>query len=78
MGSHCDNQRNQLLPITVGLDNTGGICYMNAILQCFSNIEELSKFFLNKFKISKNDQHKRLSNEYCKVIQNLWNRKKKW
>ena len=76
MGSHCDNQRNQLLPITVGLDNTGGICYMNAILQCFSNIEELSKFFLNKFKISKNDQHKRLSNEYCKVIQNLWNRKK--
>jgi len=76
MGSLCDNQRNQLLPITVGLDNTGGICYMNAILQCFSNIEELSKFFLNKFKISKNDQHKRLSNEYCKVIQNLWNRKK--
>ena len=33
------------IPILAGLDNIGATCYMNATLQCLSNIDELTNFF---------------------------------
>ena len=61
-------------PILVGLNDIGGTYYMNATIQCLSNTDELTEFFLNKFKYEPNDNNKIISNEYYKVIKNLWNR----
>ena len=47
---------------------------MNATLQCLSNTDELTKYFLNKFKFDANDNNKIMSNSYYNVIKNLWNR----
>ena len=47
---------------------------MNATLQCLSNTDELTKYFLNKFKYNANDNNKIMSNAYYNVIKNLWNR----
>ena len=63
---------NELIPITVGLNNIGATCYMNATLQSLSNVKELSNYFLHKF--IPNDPNKRLSNEYYTVVKNLWDR----
>ena len=61
------------LPIdgTIGLQNVGATCYMNATLQCFSNIEKLRTYFLdNKSKI-KNEKNK-LSSSLLTIFENLW------
>ena len=59
-------------PILIGLNNIGATCYMNATLQCLSNTKKLTDYFLNNFK---NDApNKIMTNEYYKVIKNLWNR----
>ena len=59
-------------PILVGLNNIGATCYMNATLQCLSNTKKLTEYFLKEFK---NDNlNKIMTNEYYKVIKNLWNR----
>ena len=63
----------ELTPITIGLDNIGATCYMNATLQSFSNVPQLTSYFLKKYKPDKN---KRMSNEYYTVIQNLWDKDK--
>ena len=47
---------------------------MNATLQCLSNTSELTNYFLKKYKYNINDNNKLISNEYYKVINNLWNR----
>ena len=60
----------EIVPITVGLNNIGATCYMNATLQSLSNVKELSNYFMNKFKPI--DPKKRLSNEYYIVVKNLW------
>ena len=60
----------EIAPITVGLNNIGATCYMNATLQSLSNIPQLTYFFLNKF--SDKDPKKKMSNEYYKVVKNLW------
>jgi len=62
------------IPILVGLNNIGATCYMNATLQCLSNTDELTKYFLNKFKFDDSDNNKIISNAYHNVIKNLWNR----
>ena len=63
---------NELIPITVGLNNIGATCYMNATLQSLSNVKELSNYFLHKF--IPNAPNQRLSNEYYTVVKNLWDR----
>ena len=66
------NKYNELIPITIGLDNIGATCYMNATLQSFSNTKELRDYFLKKF--DKSDPNKKMSNAFCEVILNLWNK----
>ena len=60
-------------PILVGLNNIGATCYMNATLQCLSNTKRLTEYFLTNFK--NDNSNKIMTNEYYKVISNLWNRK---
>ena len=71
---HEENLLLKKIPILVGLNNIGATCYMNATLQCLSNTDELTKYFLNKFKFDANDNNKIMSNAYYNVIKNLWNR----
>ena len=47
---------------------------MNATLQSLSNTDKLTDYFLNNFKYEPNNQQKIMSNEFYKVIVNLWNR----
>jgi len=61
-------------PILVGLDNIGATCYMNATLQSLSNTIPLTDYFLKKYK---EETNRNMSNEYYKVIKNLWNRENK-
>ena len=63
------NDYEKLIPITVGLDNIGATCYMNATIQSFSSIRELSFYFKEKYVPNKD---KKMSYEYYTVIQNLW------
>ena len=59
----------------VGLQNVGATCYMNAALQCLSNIPKLRIYFLkNKLKINKARQN-RLSSSLLTVFENLWENK---
>ena len=60
------------IPIIIGLNNIGATCYMNATLQCLSNTDKLTKYFLNKYKFIPGNKNKIMSNEYYKVIVNLW------
>ena len=66
------NKYNELIPITIGLDNIGATCYMNATLQSFSNTKELRDYFLKKF--DKSDPNKKMSNAFHEVILSLWNK----
>ena len=61
----------------VGLANIGATCYMNATLQCFSNIIRLRQALLDKktYKILQKgkDANKVLSFAFAEVLKNLWN-----
>ena len=59
-------------PSLIGLENIGGTCYMNASLQCMSNVIELSRFFLKKDLWLINNNKKELSPAYQEVVYNLW------
>ena len=68
-----ENNKNNLIEskktILRGLNNIGATCYMNATLQCLSNTKKLTEYFLNKYK---EDPNKKMANEYCEVLKNLW------
>ena len=65
------------LPNLVGLQNIGATCYMNATLQALSNTNSLTEYFLNPSKFNPNNPNKKMSNEYYKVLRNLWSDTKK-
>ena len=56
----------------IGLGNIGATCYMNATLQCLSNTDKLTTYFLYRFKYNKNDSSKKISNNFYIVLHNLW------
>ena len=67
---------NKSTPGLIGLLNIGATCYMNATLQCFSNIGRLRAYLLSK-EIYKNlenekDTNKKLSFALAEVLKNLW------
>ena len=66
-------------PPLIGLDNIGATCYMNATLQCFSNIEPFVNFFkydqnlINKVRNEINNKTKStLSSSFKLLIEKLW------
>ena len=68
---------NSKIPNTVGLQNIGATCYMNATLQALSNTDKFTEYFLNIYHSNPSDTSKRMSNEMYKVLYNLWSNTKK-
>ena len=69
------------VPTLIGLNNIGATCFMNATLQCLSQTEALTEYFLNtrnKDKIInnnialKNRNDNQLSPVYLELINKLW------
>ena len=59
----------------IGLMNIGAICYMNATLQCFSNIPKLREYLTEKKMFNKLKKYKsnhKLSFALAEVLTNLW------
>jgi len=69
-----EEKKEEFKVILIGLNNIGATCYMNATLQCLSNTDELTKFFLNEFNYEPNNSKKIMSNEYYNLIKKLWNK----
>ena len=63
---------NNPFPHLIGLQNIGQTCYMNATLECLSNIQELTIFILNYNFIGFNPQTKPLSLFYWDLLKNLF------
>ena len=72
------------LPTLIGLNNIGATCFINATLQCLSQTEDLTNYFLNeknkdniiKNNVALNNQNdKQLSPYYLELINKLWDKK---
>ena len=63
----------------VGLTNSGNTCYFNSVIQCLSNTEDLTKYFLNDcYNIEKNQENNdgfksEFLKFYGRLISTLWN-----
>ena len=59
---------------TIGLQNLGATCYMNAILQCMAHFLEISEKILTWYKYSKdnNKKAKKLSYAYAELLNHLY------
>ena len=62
--------------LKIGLDNKDAIYYKNATLQYLSNKKDINNCFLKKYKYKKNDENKKLSNEFYIIIKNVWDKKR--
>ena len=72
-------------PTLIGLQNIGATCFMNATIQCLSQTEDLTNYFLDnkrreriiKNNIAKNNNNSlQLSPVYLSLLQELWNKNK--
>ena len=62
-------------PGIIGLENIGATCYMNATLQCFSNIVRLRSFLIDEEvhqHLKSNKNEKQLSFALSEVLYHLW------
>ena len=62
-------------PGLIGLENIGATCYMNATLQCFSNIYRIKDYLIDEEiyqDLKKNKKIKKLSFALATVLYNLW------
>ena len=71
-----ENQKvilNKIMP-TIGLQNLGATCYMNATLQCIAHFHEISEKILTWYKYSndKNKKSKKLSYSFAEVLNKLY------
>ena len=58
----------------IGLENVGATCYMNATLQCFINIDSLTRYLLTEpiyKQIDSNDDLYSLSRAYCHLLEKV-------
>ena len=58
----------------IGLENIGATCYMNATLQCFININSLTKYLLTESiykQIDNNEELYGLSRGYCHLLEKV-------
>ena len=64
-------------PHKIGLVNVGQSCYMNATLQCLSNIKEMSNYFLKNFRTF-NIDNQEFTVAYSSLIYDIFNTKEKY
>ena len=68
-----NNYNKDYIPGLIGLQNIGATCYMNATLQCFSNVVRFREGIL---KLKNNYSNKSLSCSLKNVLTNLWRNNK--
>ena len=67
------SQKRTYKPGIIGLQNIGATCYMNATLQCFSNIKRFrdNLLYIHQY-LENNKNEKKLSFALVEVFKNLW------